>query len=107
MERLKNVLISILARNEDEQQIISRRFDRFFDQGTDEQKKFPEVDIQKVLNDLKSVQDLSVTDKPESISPPETKKPPKKRKKYTWVLLVSVLILILNFRPWIHLYILM
>ncbi|MCP4105054.1 MAG: DUF1566 domain-containing protein [Desulfobacteraceae bacterium] len=53
VERLKHVLTALLAKNEDQQEIISRGFDKFFAQALETDNKQLDFDIRQVINDLK------------------------------------------------------
>jgi WD40 repeat protein len=53
VSRLKNVLIALLAKSEEQQEIISRRFDKSFAREIEADNKCLTHDIQKIINDLK------------------------------------------------------
>lgn len=56
VDRLKNVLTTLLAKNEDQQEIILRRFDRFFAKEIEADNRQLAIDIRQVINDLKAIQ---------------------------------------------------
>ncbi|MCP4346642.1 MAG: hypothetical protein GY795_14090 [Desulfobacterales bacterium] len=105
ISRLKNVLTALLAKNEDQQRIIQRRFDKFFQQETGCEKQIPDFDIQRVLNDLKSFdpKPCPVPDQSGSVHIPEddqtvpSYKPKKFRKKYAWLILACIALVIIAF----------
>ncbi len=103
--RLKNVLVALLAKNEDQQRIIQQRFDKFFKQEKDSEKQTPGFDIQRVLKDLKSFEPkpCPVSDQSESVYVPEdvqtfpSDKPEKSRVKFAWWIIAGITLVIIAF----------
>ena len=50
LKRLRDVLLSLLVRDEEQETIFLRRFDSFFDPGLD--TPFSELDLESALDDL-------------------------------------------------------
>jgi hypothetical protein len=64
--RLRDVLLALLAKDEDQQEIFLRRFDGFFTLEPGAEKAFAEVDIGRVLAELRQLaEDKPVTPKPQ------------------------------------------
>ncbi len=57
--RLKNVLIALLAKDNDQQRQIGRKFDLFFSAETQKDKLPPEIDVRKLILDLRSMPSTS------------------------------------------------
>jgi len=53
LPRLKNVIVSLLAKDEDQQRSIERKFEKFFDAKTD--AAIPEFDVRQVVEDLRRI----------------------------------------------------
>jgi len=96
--KLKHTLTALLAKNEEQQEIISRRFDNFFKLESDADNKDLAIDIQQIIADLKAI-----APDPDRISQPsdfcadtdtaETVSHPKPHKKYIpWVLAGVILV---------------
>ncbi|MCP4699715.1 MAG: SUMF1/EgtB/PvdO family nonheme iron enzyme [Gammaproteobacteria bacterium] len=83
--RLKNVLAALLARNDEQQRIIIRKFDRFFLAESEEEKTLADFDIRQVLADLQAI-----APRPKPVPPPlvprkKTKSAsPEPRKPFAW-----------------------
>ena len=52
IHRVKNVILSLIAKSEEQQRLISRRFDKFFQAELAAEKALGEEDISRVLADL-------------------------------------------------------
>jgi hypothetical protein len=50
--RLRSVLVALLARDEEQQELLIRRFNNFFQIDLDAERIFAEVDVQRALKDL-------------------------------------------------------
>lgn len=93
--RLKNILLTVIAENEDQQKIISRRFDKFFHKP-DMEKKLPELNIQQVLRDLRTSLPESppMPEAPDQAPDREESEPPKRYAlKYGWWVLLAVILI--------------
>ena len=55
LSQLRDVLLALLVRNEDQQDIFIRRFEEFFDSDIQIKKKFEKADIDKILADLQQL----------------------------------------------------
>ena len=55
VSRLKNMLIALLVKSEEQQEIISRRFNKFFAREIEADNKCLTHDIQEIINDLKTM----------------------------------------------------
>ncbi len=103
LSRLKNVLIALLAKNEERQEIISRRFDNFFEDEIDDEKKQLEIDIRQIISDLKNFKSkpdpTSSSPEPSPMPDPSSPDHPKKGRKniISWVFAAMALIAIALF----------
>ncbi len=55
VSRLKHVLTALLAKNEEQQEIISRRFDNFFKLENDADNQDLAIDIRQIIAELKAI----------------------------------------------------
>ncbi|MCP4105646.1 MAG: hypothetical protein GY749_08935, partial [Desulfobacteraceae bacterium] len=67
------MLTVLLAKNEGQQEIISRRFDKFFDLDTKTDDNSLAFDIRQVIDDLKAVSHDFGSTTPSNSSPPSEK----------------------------------
>ncbi|MDM8543712.1 SUMF1/EgtB/PvdO family nonheme iron enzyme [Desulfococcaceae bacterium HSG9] len=98
VSRLKHVLTALLAKNEEQQEIILRRFDNFFKLEIDADNKDLAIDIRQIIDDLKAIApDPDPVPKPPKPLPTPDKTEPvchqKPYKKYIpWVLACLILV---------------
>jgi len=99
VSRLKNVLTAFLAIDIEQQELIHRRFDKYFEKEMEPDKELSEFDICQVINDLKalSTNEHSCTLKTPSeikqVKPMELEVTQKKS-KYWWGLAVLLIVMI-------------
>ncbi|MCP4699936.1 MAG: PEGA domain-containing protein [Gammaproteobacteria bacterium] len=98
LPRLKNVLCSLLAKDEDQQHLLGRKFDLFFRGKTD--REIPEFDIRRVLKDLNALESRPAPQTEEPEEEPEEEPlvlyEPKSRTRFFLSVLAALLLLVVS-----------
>jgi len=101
ISRLKNVLTAFLANDLEQQELIRRRFDKYFAKEIETEKELSEFDICRGINDLKSLSSKKNCDPQKTtsvIKPLKTQKPEITQigsiRKYFWGIAGLLIVLI-------------